>query len=442
MTNKNRHTTFLLLATGLVSVSRQVEAIEPSDLLIFSKDPVSVRPQLSLNETYNDNIFYQPKAKADFITTITPGLDLQIGKTARNYLALNYRFAQHFYADRSNLNSGEHTLEFRNRFQAQRFSLIGNDQVQFLSSPIGIVDEVRSTPFTSGPGSVGAAPGTVPTPAPTPVPETVSPARGAEVVAAVGERNVERTVQFHSYTAGYNMTEKTSVYLQGLYSETDYEKGIGLYDLNTFRVVPGFAFHIVPKLSLFGEVYYGQTATTPNFAAVKNPHSDFIGGFIGARGKFTEKLTGVVKVGYEERWFSDDSSAPSSPVADLTVDYRFSEKTSVSLNYARVHDISVQFARESYTADNITLQLQQALGTTGKWFASAGGEFGHYDYESLAGSGNRTYDRYSANLNLAYRLQVWLTANLGYSFESINSDSGGLSDYDVNRVALSLAIGY
>jgi hypothetical protein len=439
MTKKNQCTQFLVLLTGLAAAPRIASAIEPSDLLIYSREPVSLRPQLGLTETYNDNIFYQPKSVADFITTISPGLTVILGRDQR-FISLDYTFNQHFYADRSDLNTGEHLFDLRNHFAAQRFSITGNDQVQLLSTPIGSVQEFRT--ISDGPGGSTPTTPTTPTPTPSGGDLTASPARGGEVVTTAEQGNVERTAQYHNYTLGFKMTDKTSMYLQGVYTETDYEEGIGVYDLETIRGTAGFAFQAFPKTSLFGEIYYGQTTTTPNFPAPKNPRSDFVGGFIGARGQFTEKLTGVVKVGYEERWFSDDSSAPSTPVVDVALSQRFTDKTSASLSYARVHDISVQFARESYTANIISAQLNQALGTTGKWLVTIGGNLGLYDYDPIGAAPERSYTRYAANFDLAYRIQLWLTASLGYRHETISSDSGQFSEYDVNRVNVSLAIGY
>jgi hypothetical protein len=208
------------------------------------------------------------------------------------------------------------------------------------------------------------------------------------------------------------------------------------------RGTAGFGYRAFPKTGFFGEIYYGQTVTTPNFPAPNVPHVNFIGSFIGARGSFTDKISGVVKAGYESREFSDNSSAPGSPVVDLSLNYAMSAKRSVLLSYARLHDVSVQFARESYTADAVTLRLGQTFGPAGKWNVSIGGSYGTYAYEQVGGATGRQYDRYSGNINLAYQIQLWLSANLGYNFDAIRSGGGGVADYDINRVGLSLAVGY
>ena len=436
-----------------LSISPKLLAIEPSDILVYSKEPFLLRPQVAISESYNDNIFSRPNSTGDFVTTISPSLNFQLGKSQGNLLAFGYRFDQHFYAKRDDLNSGEHSFDFRARFQKSRFGITGNDQIQLLSSPIGLVEVFSPAPTgvnqiptpTTG---VGQQPGTGAgeTQPPLQGPDSsVSPVRGGEVVT-LEERSVDRLVHYHNYNIGYGLTEKTGLYLQGLFTETDYEGGIGLFDLNTFRLTGGIAFQAFPKISFLGETYYGQTATEPNApGTLKNPHLDFIGGSLGVRGIFTEKLSGTVKVGYESREFSDGSEAPSSPVVDFGLFYRMSEKTALSLSYARLHDVSIQFSTgghpESYTANVLNAQISQALSRSGKLVGSLGGSYGNYEYQTTAGTASaRAYDRYSAFFNLVYRPRLWLTATLGYRYDSVGSES--LQGYDVNRMSLSLAIGY
>ncbi len=436
--------TLVAIAAGLSAASGTLEAIEPADILVYSKEPFLLRPQVSLGETYNDNIFSRPDAKSDFITTNTPGVKLSVGKEAGKFIGLDYAYNQSFYADRSDLNTGEHLFHLRNKFQGQRLVLSGSDRVEFRSNPIGVTQESISRAPVAAPAT--PTPATTPdgtTPSqPAPRPDSISPVRGGEVLTTFEERNVDYTSQYHGYHLGYVISEKTGVYAQGVYSDTDYQSGVQLYDMNTMRGTGGFEFRAFPKTSFFGEVYYGQTASTPNFSAPKNPHVSFLGGFLGTRGNFTEKLSGVVKVGYESREFSDNTPAPTDPVVDLSLNYRFSPKTSISLAYARLNDVSVQFARQSYTADAVNGQITQAIGSAGKWQAALGGAYAMYQYETGGTAANLQYDRYSAYFSLEYRIQLWLTARLGYSFDSIKYGTDKSADYDVNRVTLGLAVGY
>lgn len=408
-----------VLAVGFLACPVGLAAAEAADYLLFSKGPLLLRPRLSVSEEYNNNIFSQEEGEGDLITTISPGLNIQFGRAANNFIALDYSFGQHFYLDRGDLNAGEHSFGLRSRIQGERLVLSGYDNVQLLSSPVGLVTEYVTVfePVESVPAPGG---GTTP-PVGSELPGSV---RGPEVISAIADRNVDRNSFSDNYSLGYGLSEKTGVYLQGQHATTDYEQGIGLYDINTLRATGGFAFQAFPKVAFFGDVSYGQTATTPNFPERKNPHVEIIGGALGARGSFTPRLSGTVKVGYETRKFSDNTTAPSSPVADVALSYRSTEKGLVSLSFARLHDVSIQYGRQSYTANVVSTQWDQVLGSSHKWRTTVGGRFGMFDYLSTDAGSQRGYDQYSAYFRLAYRIQLWLSANLGYAWDSIRSGAG------------------
>jgi len=429
---------FGLALAGVSSAGVQLQAADASGYLLFSRGPLLVRPRLSVSEDFTDNLFSQPDGKSDLISTVSPGINIQFGRLARNFVTLDYGLSQHFYLDRSDLNSGEHSFSLRSRIQGDRLAFSGSDSVQLLSSPIGLVTEYAqrfaATPPTPDPGG-----GAAPPPVGGEPPGTV---QGPEVISTVADRSVDRNSFSDGYSLSYAISPKTGVYLQGQHSTTDYEQGISLYDINTLRGTVGFGFQAFPKVGFLGEMFYGQTATTPNFPAPKNPHIESIGGGLGARGNFTEKLSGSVRVGYEAREFSDKTPTPSSPVADLALSYRATQKSAISFSFARLHDVSIQYGKESYTANVATVQWDQMLGASHKWRTTVGGRFGMFDYESPDSAAQRRYDQYSAYFRLAYQIQLWLSASLGYTWDSIRTGSGGGSDYDVNRATMGIAIGY
>ncbi len=395
----------LALATRVAAAAAtasQLQALDASNILIFSRDPVILRPQLEMTETYNDNIFFKSANQVgDFISTISPGLNVQLGKLEGNFLSADYMFDNVFYADKSEQNAQQHRLEFRNKYEFKRLTVEGNDEIGFLSSVLG------------GGFSLGGV-------------------------------KVDRTIFNDTYTLRYAVSPKTGAYLRGSHDAVDYQKGIPLFDANTLIGTGGFSYQAFPKTSAFGEVYYGQTATDPNPPGTvkKPPHAKFIGGFIGVNGNLTEKLSGTVKAGYETREFSDKTPAPSLPVVEMSLSQRFSEKTALSLSYSRRGSVSVQYEKQSYTIDAINLTLSQGIGTTGKLRALLGGGYYLYNYEEATSSPKRNDNTFMANLRLTYDLRLWLKANLGYNFESFRSDLPGVVDYDVNRVTLGLAIGY
>ena len=254
--------------------------------------------------------------------------------------------------------------------------------------------------------------------------------------------NIDRISFFDNYTLTYTLSPKTAVYIEGQYDAIDYDQGVPLYDYHTIMGTGGFGYQWSPKLNFFGEVYYGQSATEPNFAAPKPPHSEFIGGFIGTRMNFAERLTGMIKAGYEQRQFSDNTPTQSAPVVETALTYRYSPLGAATFSYSRRTRVSVQFARESYTSDSISLQLNQSIGPSGQLVGTLGGSYSLYDYERVGLGGTRSDSWYRANVGLTYRFRLWLAGMLAYEYESFSSDLQGIIDYGVNRITLRLAVGY
>jgi hypothetical protein len=392
----------LLVGLVLVTFCRRTHALEAHEVLFLRAGPFSAMPQFGVTEIFNDNIFYYTDRRvSDFITVISPGVKLQLGRPERNTIGLAYTYDRLFYLDNHGLNTGQHLFDLRTQLEGQRLKLEGSDRIQFLSSPLGGIERV-----------------------------------------IVGS-NVDRTVHDHAYTLSYQISEKTQAYMRGTYYSSDYQAGITLYDIDTVTGTAGFAYRAFPKTYLFGEGHYGWTGTTPNHPLrPSNPDLTFVGGFVGARGNFTEKLTGTVKAGYESREFDDGTSVPNSPIANAALTYRFSDNTRLTLGYSRLSNVSVQYGRRTYNADSLELRLAQALGSSRKWQATLSGNYSFYEYESSASASALEYDHLRASFNLAYRVQPWLTTSLQYDFESVMSEMRGVIDYDVNRVTLRVAIGF
>jgi hypothetical protein len=402
----------LALTAGLATGVPQTLAVDATKVLVHSLGPVHIKPHLSVAERYDDNIFYRASRtnffspfprEDDFITVVSPGVNLQVGRKDANYLLFDYQFDQLFYLQNDQQNSGDHTLALNSKLAWKRVSVEGTDRVQFLAGILG------------GSQNLG--------------------------------QKVDRIAYFDNYRIEYALGEKTAVYVEGQFDAVDYERGTPLYDSNTLRGTGGFGYLATPKIRVFGELYYGQSAIDPNrpfdtndVISIKGPHQDFFGGFLGVRGDFTSRLTGRAKGGYEVRQASDGTPAPSSPVVEVSLEQRFSEKTAAVLSYFRRHSVSVQAARLSYTADAVSAHLNQVLGSSGKLVGTIGGSFENDAYEPIEGGFDRHDLWYRLSAGLTYNIQLWLTAGLSYEFERYRSNQ--VIDYDVNRVSLRISVGY
>ena len=400
----------LTIAAGLFAAGARALALDASDVLVYSLGPVRVRPQLTVSGRYDDNIFYQGNkslpgvsAEDDFITTVSPSVNFQLGRLQGNHILLNYEMDQALYARRNDQDHRDHLLSLNTRLQGNRLSLDGSDSVQFLSGILG----------------------------------------GSLVQTNTQNARVDRVAFLDHYRLEYDLSEKISTYVEGSYDATDYQKGTALYDANSLRGTGGFAFRITPKIRLFGEGYYGQSAINPNRTNdLKGPHLDIVGGFIGASGDFHPKLTGSVKVGYETRSFSDNSADASSPVVEASLTGRINDKTTAVLSYSRHSSVSVQAASQSYASDVVTAGLDRVLSSDGKLVARLGGNFQNDVYGNLGTYAGRNDKSYRANVALIYNIQLWLSTSVAYEFEKFVSTDRAVIDYNVNRVTVRVSVGY
>lgn len=390
----------------------ETKAVEASDVLLFTWEPLTIKPQFDLRQVYNDNFASSStNPQKDFITTITPGVDLLLGKRSGNHLLLAYGLSQHVYADRTDLNSVEHTLNLSTTIDQNRWSLTGTDDLRFLTSPIGTYDILPDT-------TVGDRP-----------------------VTGLGQ-NIDRTTMSDRYRFTYRFTPEVSIYGEIGHSRQDYQRGAPLFDVTTVSGTGGGAYVLSPKLVVFADVYHGVSSSQRNTPGPDFSDLTFVGGALGVRGAFTPKILGSARLGYEAREFEDGTGTMNSPVAAVSLDYRYSPKRNFVLQYVRRQDVSIQFDQQSYTSDHVSLSLQQKIGPGGKWTARLGGYYTAYDYEASAFSRDRSYEVVSMNFNVAYQIQVWLSAALGFDRTSVQAQSAGVSSYDVNRVTLSLSVGY
>lgn len=381
-------------------------AFEASDLLAFRTGPLLVRPQLAETETYDDNILFRNANQlSDLVSTLSPGAKLSVGQPEipgeplQNNLTLEYRLDERLYLQNSQFDGLDQTLLFGGWVNERHLTWKGADDLMFLSSPLG--------------GGLN-----------------------------IGEK-VYRTAYDNSHTLEYDLSPKTGVYVTGSQSATEYRPGTPLYSINDWRGVVGADFKPRPKLRFLSEVYYGQTATSSEFVGgPHSPHSDFMGGFIGADGQFSERTSGELKLGYETREFSDHTPAPSSPAVKISLTHNFWTKSTATLEYTRQTAVSIQFARESYTSDRVSIGWEQGLGSRNKWRAKLNAAMVNYDYAVL-GVGNSRHDQgYTAEAGLTYQIQLWLAARFNYQFEIYSSNTPGIIDYHLNRVILGVALGY
>jgi len=421
----------VVVAAGFLFAPTVGWAFEAKDLMAFSVGPFVLRPKLTVSETYNDNIFYDVQdEESAFITGVTPALEVRLGRIdADRVFRLGYNFNQYWY----------HGTEDIDTAQAHNVTLSGTIKGDRLSSDTAFFLGFMNTIY-GGYEAFG---------------------QGASLVS----RNIDRFSWGLNQALQYRFGERTSVHGRFTLNDLDFQQEGAYYDQMTWKILGGVGYAIRPKVQGLAEVYYGQTASDPNLSLTPGlPPSlwvytfepdklETVGGYAGARLTFTTKLTGTVKVGYEQshrgEWAGSEAIEVGAPVGNIALTSAFTQRTSATLSYDRSTGTSVQATAGVYTGDRFSLQLRQVLGTTHPWIITAGGTYGLNQYdERRTPLGIVTYPDYKsdfigANVGLAYQPQPWLGAALNYRFSHRTTDSAGSTvDYTVNEVTLAVSVGY
>ncbi len=445
---------------------------EAADILSIPWHGFIFRPQLSVSAIATDNVFYGNNAataafvfkpliitngtfalgpattnlavirarESDLVSYVSPGLTVEYGNGGFNKALLSYQNDQLLYLNHPAENGMQHRFSLETSYRVGGVTIRGHDAYAMLSSP-------------QGGGSY------------------------LNLLSLVINRNTLDDI----YNVQVDLTEKSSIYAKGAHSSADYQYGLPIYDYDNVSGTLGWAYTPAELLALTVEGYYGQSAVGSNSTGLgKGPHSQFIGGFVGARGDFSPKLQGSVKLGVETRDFPGLVNGASiiSPAFDVSVIYTATPLTQAALTYSRRTDISGYYTGQTLIADSFTLGVQHALGISGKWIVSvrtsgylydyssvtqpvavlaadANGNvlfdsIGRAQYKSILGNFGRTETVLGAGIQLNYQARPWLLVSLAYDFTTYNphfSDAHVAAthpsiDYTDNRATFRIGIGF
>lgn len=395
-----------------VRIPAYVETINGISTAVAQRDVISRVPGATSVGT--TTVPVRPK-ESEVLMIASPGLRLQYGDTGLNTLTFEYTHDRIFYINNPEYDTAQHRGQFGANLKLGRFTIVGNDSVQLLSSFLG----------------------------------------GGN---ATTRNQVDRIVWTDNYRVTYDATAKTDFYLTASHYLYDYDQGVAIYDSETVKGAFGSSYIWTDRLRMFAELEYGRSFVNPNLTTQPDaPNSTVYGGFVGIRGDFTPRIQGNLKFGYESRGFQgtfapgDEPASIASPAVTADISYAAGPKTFFKLAYTRSTDVSPQFAKQSYIYDRVQLTATQLIGTTGKWAVSANAGINMGDFSETPGVNQARTDRIlEAGARLSYQPRPWLATILAYEYENYSttfSDATiarrtSLIDYQVNNLTLSLNIGY
>ncbi len=205
----------------------------------------------------------------------------------------------------------------------------------------------------------------------------------------------------------YSLTEKSKAALGASYSDTDY-KTAGFRDQESFAIPVNYYFAINPKIDLSAGVAYRETDVDAAGADSEDIYYN-----VGARGKFTSKLSGSFSVGLNTREYENgDDESGLGVKAGLAYDY--SPKTSFTLDLNR----DFETGADANGIENSSVTLGARTSLTAALSASVALSYQEYDYLNVT----RSDDYIVGSIGLAYTYSQNLSFDAGYTFNDNESD--------------------
>jgi polysaccharide biosynthesis protein VpsM len=304
---------------------------------------------------FDDNIYLRNAGEIDdMIFTFTPGVEMVFGRNAATSGNVYYRHDILRYSDNSNQDTDLANIGFNSTYNN------GKTKMDF-----GVSYSETATNETSVPGFI--------------VPRNLTATR------LIGELGV---------------TEKTTFGAGVRYDKTDYRLSGAFQDSGITTIPLDVYFEYSPKLQVSVGYRYRDTNLSRNAPAgvTVNSSDHFLN--IGARGEFTPKLTGQIRVGYATRDL-DMGKDENNFGLDANLTLAATIKTSVFFNLQ--NDFGTSGIGESTKATSVSVGASTRVDE--QWALNANLAFRSVDYPTRVDdffevSGGVTYT-YNAFFNVA-----------------------------------------
>jgi len=236
------------------------------------------------------------------------------------------------------------------------------------------------------------------------------------------DQTLRQTETASALDASWSATAKTKASFGVAYSRTDYKEAVGV-DQTTWTLPLNGYYSITPKVDLSAGYQYRRSRQA---IALYNSSDHFLN--VGARGDFTEKVKGDIRVGVNRR---DQAQAGSEDGLGLgaSLSYAYSPKT--SFNAAISRDFRTSFLGESQEV--FSIQMGGDFMISEIWQARAGLS---WEDSTALGRGGRNDRFFTGEAEVSYVISRTATVSLAYYLRNSASDDE-FYDFDSNIFSLS-----
>jgi len=312
----------------------------------------------------DDNIFFATSnEESDLIFDITPGVDLTFGKNAQmqGSLALNVVFSS--YSDNSNLNTELFNGDFVTKYDDGKLKMGFNLGYHELNQNSAFIRGlVRRDVFTAG-----------------------------------GNAEVE-------------VSQITSVGAGVAFAHENYKRA-GYTDSDSLTVPLDFYYKWTPKVDLS----FGYRFRDYQVDVGEDTKDHFFN--IGARGEFSPKFTGTIKVGLNNREF-DSGGDDSSLGLDASFAYEVSPKTNLQFGATNDYGTSAQGRQQ----ENLSINGAIVTKLSEEWAVNFGLTWRSIDYSSTTTQRAFTDDFLEARIGTTYIINTNVRIGAEYVYRDLSSD--------------------
>ncbi|MDD5130131.1 MAG: outer membrane beta-barrel protein, partial [Candidatus Omnitrophica bacterium] len=384
-----------IFATQTISQDFQPEGIVLGKDLT-KENSVSVgqarfKTAVTVSETFDDNIFLTPSdKKSDYITELNPQIfmDLPFGIDERHNFQVLYDVQLGSYADHNSQN-----------YQDQALTSLLNFKLPF--GYFAIRDFFNKTSSRAGT-------------------EFTNLIRRTD-----NQADALLGIEFNKLANEFNYTHFTRHFNSRDYTPYNYTEDVGTS--TTY-------YQLFPKTKALFEYNYGNIDYTSD-----NSRDGYFNQYrFGFKGDLTGKTIGIIKVGYQDRKYNDDSEQGWSHfVAEFGLMSQLSDRTKLTLRFIDTAIESVYDNNNYYNNNSLVIELNQGLA-------------GHLSLNALFGVDRNLYPEVgtivdkkrkdtilTGGLGLEYQVKDWVKAGLNYQYREDISNIDP-QDYNQNQVMASI----
>ncbi|MFH1093660.1 MAG: outer membrane beta-barrel protein [Candidatus Omnitrophota bacterium] len=197
-------------------------------------------------------------------------------------------------------------------------------------------------------------------------------------------------------------------------------------------------YQLFPKTSVFTEFNFGSIEYDVN---TTNSNSGYNQGCLGLKGELASKLTGIAKVGYKS---SDYDQAAKDDFAGITtylnLIYELQERNTLNIYAERGVEESSYSTNSYYAMNKIGLKFTHELNE--KWVLLADGKYGLNKYPDQTTEGSQSAKRedriYNVSIGLRFNMNERTNISGAYEYKQRDSEFSQFG-YEDNKISAKVS---